>query len=190
MDLSGRRQAVKLASSLSEASPVFLDTETTGTGPTAEVIEIAIVDSHGSTVFDSLVKPRSSIEPDAARVHGITDAMVADAPAWDWVWAKVEPILSNHSVGIYNREFDLRIMRQTHRRYWLSWQVPEDHFFCVMKLYAQFAGDWDYRRGAYRWHSLDNAGKQCHLPLRNVHRALGDALLTHALFEYMVNWTI
>lgn len=188
-DYSARHQAVLYARSLHEYAPVFLDTETTGTGPTAEIIEIAIVGYDGRPLFDSLVKPRGSSEPEALRVHGITEDMLVDAPTWDKVWIQVEPILTSNWVGVYNLDFDLRLMKQTLQRYMLKWRAPEERLFCVMKLYAQFAGDWDYRRSSYRWHSLEEAGRQCGIALQNVHRALGDALLTRALFEYMVNWT-
>jgi len=188
MGISSRKQAVESARSYHERDPVFLDTETTGIGPNAEIVEIAIVDNAGQTLFDSLVKPRGPIEPDAARVHKITASMVQDSPSWDVVWEQVRPVLSGRLVGIYNSEFDLRLMKQTHQRFWMQWDLPDEQFFCVMKLYAQFVGEWNHRHGNYRWHSLDSAGSQCKIALQNVHRALGDALLTQAVFSAMVNW--
>jgi DNA polymerase III subunit epsilon len=188
VDPSARHQAITQARTYQSLGAAFLDTETTGIGPTAEIVEIALVGDQGQTLYESLVKPRSKIESDAARIHGISEELLTDAPSWDNVWTQIEPILAVWKVGIYNRDFDLRIMKQTSQRYWINWRLPDDQFFCVMKLYAQFAGVWDHRRNAYRWHSLEDAGRQCQIALPNVHRALDDALLTHALFEYMVHW--
>ena len=56
---------------------LFLDTETTGLDNRAEVVEIAIADSKGRPVFESLVKPTVAITPRLTDIHGISNAMVA-----------------------------------------------------------------------------------------------------------------
>lgn len=183
-----RNEAVQRAKQLVACEPVFLDTETTGTGMTAEVIEIAIVDHSGSLLFESLVKPKGTIEPDAFRVHGIRMEILQSAPAWKDVWPQVEALLKDKQVGIYNSEFDVRLMRQSHQKYWMDWRFPEQNFFCIMKLYARFYGERDPRRGSYRWQSLEQAGKQCGIPLQNAHRAKDDALLARALLLHMARF--
>jgi hypothetical protein len=40
-------------------------------------------------------------------------------------------------------------------------------------------------RGAYRWQSLEAAGRQCHILLKNTHRALDDCLLAREILYYM-----
>jgi DNA polymerase-3 subunit epsilon len=188
MNTAGRKEAVQRAQELFQHRPVYLDTETTGTGPHAEIIEIAIVDHEGSLLFQSLVRPRGAIEPDAQRVHHISQEMVKGAPTWGDIWAQVEAALAGRMIGVYNVDFDLRLMKQTHTRNWLRWQMDDRAFFCVMKLYARFYGEWDPRRGSYRFQSLEKAGQQAGIPLPNSHRAQDDALLTRALLEYMANW--
>ncbi len=37
---------------------VILDTETTGLDERAEIVELSIIDKHGYTLFDSLIKPK------------------------------------------------------------------------------------------------------------------------------------
>jgi DNA polymerase III epsilon subunit-like protein len=177
--------AIQRARQLLQKQPVYLDTETTGTGPAAEIIEIAVVDHDGSLLYESLVKPKGQIEPDAMRVHGITLAQLEGAPTWKDVWPQVEAALAGRQVGVYNSEFDLRMMRQSHQKYWLSWQFPESNVFCIMKLYARFYGAWDARRGSYRWQSLDQAGQQCRITLPNSHRAADDARLARALLQHI-----
>jgi DNA polymerase III epsilon subunit-like protein len=184
----GNPEAAHTALQLFQSAPVFLDTETTGIGPHAEVIEIAIIDTQGKLIFESLVKPRGLIEADAIRVHGITADLVQDAPTWQDVWPLVEPHLLAQPVGAYNVDFDLRLMKQTHKRSMLTWQVPENQFFCIMKLFARFAGEWVPNRRSFRWHSLEQAGRMCRLSLTNTHHAQDDALLARAILEFMANW--
>jgi DNA polymerase-3 subunit epsilon len=139
-------------------------------------------------LLDTLVKPVGSIHPDAQAVHSIEDALLQDAPRWNQIWPEIEDILSNRLVGVYNADFDLRMMQQSHSRNWLSWCPPKGmQLFCIMKLYAQFYGQWDSRRSSYRWHSLESAGRQCGIPLPNSHRAKEDAKLTGAVLEYIAD---
>jgi DNA polymerase-3 subunit epsilon len=165
---------------------VYLDTETTGTRNSDTVIEVAVIDHDGAVLVDSLVRPGKKIPPDASRIHGIRDADVQDAPAWGDVWPEVEAAIQGRNVGLYNQDFDLRLIRQTHKLNWMNWKTPPGtEFFDIMLLYAQYKGDWNTRRGGYRWHSLENAGRQCGIPLPNTHRAKDDTLLTRALLHHM-----
>jgi DNA polymerase-3 subunit epsilon len=184
-DPIARRDAIRQAQQLIQDSPLYLDTETTGTGPNAEVIEVGVVDSQGEVLYSSLVRPRGVIEPDAMRIHHISPEQVAAAPGWPEVWPALRAVLDGQQVGAYNSEFDLRLLKQSLTRAWLRWDLEDHNFFCIMKLYARFAGDWDPRRAAYRWHSLDVAGFQCGLPQPNTHRAVDDARLARAVLHYM-----
>jgi DNA polymerase-3 subunit epsilon len=186
MNSGARKEAIQLAQSWISKKPVYMDTETTGTGPNDGIIEVTVIEHDGSILVDSLVKPVGKISPGARAVHGITDEMVRSAPPWDSVWGEVEASITNRTVGIYNADFDLRMLRQSHQRNWLRWSDPEGvEFFCIMKLYAKFYGEWNPRYGNYRWQSLDRARRQCGIPLPNSHRAKDDTLLTRALLEYM-----
>jgi DNA polymerase III subunit epsilon len=180
-----RREAIATAQIKVNRQPVYLDTETTGLNATDQIVEICLIDSDGRCLFESLVKPTGQIPLEATRVHGITSAMVADAPAWREVWPQVESALTGRPLGIFNAEYDLRLMEQSHRVHGLDWSTPACTPFCIMKLYAQFRGEWDARRGAYRWQSLENARLQCRLELPNAHRARADALLARAVLQFM-----
>lgn len=174
--------AGRLARQILEKQPIYLDTETTGLGPGAEIVEIAVLESDGSPWFQSLVRPTQPIPPDAMRIHGISDEMVRSAPPWIIVWQNLRPLLNNRLVAIYNAEFDLRIMRQSHSRYRQPWRERIAHH-CIMKLYAEFRGESNRQRGTFRLHSLGDAGRQLGIPLPNSHRAAGDALLARAVLH-------
>ena len=184
-DVLVRKEAIREAQRLWQANPLYLDTETTGIGPAAEVIEVGVVDNQGQVLYSSLVRPRGVIEPEALRVHNIQPEVVATAPGWQHVWPELRTVLAGSLVGAYNSDFDLRLIKQSLQRAWLRWDLPYSSFFCIMKLYARFAADWNPERRSYRWHSLDAAGKQAGLALLNTHRAVDDARLARALLQYM-----
>jgi DNA polymerase III epsilon subunit-like protein len=182
-------KVIQRARQILEYDPLFIDTETTGTASSDVVLEIGVVDSGGKVVFESLVKPGIPIPPDSTAVHGITEARVADALTWKEVWPSLEPLLRDRLVGMYNAEFDLRMIKQTHNRYWLDWSLDDRRFFCVMKLYAAFYGEMNPRGTGYRFHKLEAAGAAAGIDLPNSHRAVDDARLTAALFQYIAQYS-
>jgi len=181
---SARSEAIRIAKEKIALRPVYLDTETTGTGANDEIIEVGIVDDDGKVLFESLVKPVGTVGTDAQRVHGIRDEMLAAAPRWMHVWPKIEGVLAGKAVGIYNADFDLRMLQQTHAKYKMRWFFPGETF-CIMKLFARFYGEWNAKTMDYKWLSLEDAGRQCHIPLPNAHRTIADTLLTRAILHHM-----
>lgn len=179
MPSSFRQSVIQRAREIWNARPIFMDTETTGLHNRAEIVEICLIDHAGEVLLDTLVRPRRPIPPDTMRIHGITNEMVAQAPTWLQVWPQVEALLRERYIGMYNAEFDLRMLQQSHQANGLpfgarpAWQV-----FDIMKMYTDFSGAW-------KWQKLEDAGRQCGIPLPNSHRAKDDTLLTRALFEYM-----
>ncbi len=182
---NARQAAICRAQELLTQEPIYLDTETTGVRSSAEIVEICVIDHDGTVLLESLVRPQGPIPADAARIHGISDMMVATAPGWDQLWPQIETLLFSHPIGIFNASFDLRLLQQSHRLAGLTWpDLPLDAF-CIMNLYAQFYGEWDPYRQSYRWQSLDKAQRYCHIPLVNSHRAKADALLARAVLQHM-----
>lgn len=168
--------------------PIFLDTETTGFSANDVVIEVGVVDLAGETLFESLVKPTIPIPPDSIAIHGITEEDVKDAPGWADIWEDLRAVLDGRLVGMYNAEFDLRLLKQTHQSHWLEWTLKDNYFFCVMNLYAAFYGENSRRSRGYRLHKLEAAGAACRIPLPNSHRAVDDARLTAEVFKYIANY--
>ena len=178
------RNAAQRAREILESNPLFFDTETTGLGATDEIVEVGIVDAHGNTLLDSLVRPVSRIPNDVIAVHGITNEMVRGAPTWEEVWPDVKALFEGRTVGIFNADFDLRMMRQSHARLGLDWQPMGGNAFCVMKLYARFYGERLGIRNA-KWQGLQKAGRQCGIPSQNAHRAAADARLASQILRHM-----
>jgi len=183
--LQARQAAIQTARSELKLAPVYLDTETTGLESGAEIVDICIVDHDGAILVDSLVKPKRKIPRQVIRIHGITNEMVKDAPTWLDLWPEVEAALRGRRVAIYNADFDVRMMQQSHQKYQMRWQLQEAGFVCIMKLYAQFYGEWNYCFGSWRWQKLEAAGRQCEISLLNTHRARDDALLAREVLHYV-----
>ena len=91
---------------------VAVDTETTGFDPSggAELIEVACVPIAGGAIgegWSSLVRPARPIPADASRIHGITDAMVAGAPAPAAVAGELLRACGDGPLVFHNAAFDL-----------------------------------------------------------------------------------
>ncbi len=183
---STRQQAVQSARQLLQAQPVFLDTETTGLSSSDEIVEIAIVDAAGQVLADKLVKPSRPIPKEATRIHGITDEQVKGAPSWPILWMSLRPLLIGKPVVAYNSDFDLKMMRQSHDRYRQPWR-ENLQMFDLLKLYAQFRGEWDSLHSHWKYFSLDEAGKASKISLPNAHRSLADTLLARELLLFIAN---
>jgi DNA polymerase-3 subunit epsilon len=179
-----RQRAIETARSVVNNRPVYLDTETTGLKQTDEIIEISIIDDDGKPLVETLVKPSQPIPADATAIHGISNEEVKSARAWPIVWPEIRSALFGRMIVIYNAEFDLRMLQQSHARYRLPWK-ERLNTFDLLKLYAEFRGEWDARRNSYRYQSLDAAGKQCGIELPNAHRSTADTLLTRALLHHL-----
>lgn len=90
---------------------VVLDTETTGTEDYDEIISIAVIridPGHAPEKSVSYIQPYGAIPPESTKVHGITDAMVANAPRFADLWqTDIRALVQGADVCAYNAAFDL-----------------------------------------------------------------------------------
>jgi DNA polymerase III subunit epsilon len=168
-----RRSAVAWSRSvLAAEETVFLDTETTGLGPSAEIVDIAVITVDGEVLMDELVRPDCRIPFEATQVHGITDQDVVLAPVWSEVLERLRPVLSERPIVVYNAEFDRTMVRQSCDR--ISAAIPHASWHCAMKAYAAYRQERVRGRPGYRWHSLPAAAASFGLAAGG-HRARADA---------------
>lgn len=172
---------------------LILDTETTGLGEDAEMVEISVIDAQGNTLLNSLVKPSKRIPAAATAIHGITDEMVAGAPTWDELHNRFVDVISNteQPLVIYNDAYDVRILNQTAFIYGLPSYFTSgfirkcDQVHCAMLAYSEFYGEWDNYRDNFRWQKLTNAVQQCGLEVEGAHRSLSDCQMTLQVLQFM-----
>ena len=95
---------------------IVLDTETTGFDPNQgdRIIEVAAVelmnDLPTGKTYQTLVNPLCPISIGAQRVHGITDAMVADAPLFEHIVDDMLAFIGDAPLIIHNASFDIKFL--------------------------------------------------------------------------------
>jgi len=191
-DTNARRNAcAETARSWIDERPVFLDTETTGTGDYDQICEIAIVGPDGETIVDELVRPGRPIPDEATSVHGISDEDVADAPTMADLDPELEQVLLSNPVCIYNANYDSRMLHQSATSGWLlDWPDDPGRVRCVMELMARWYGDWSDHHQSYTWITQEDAATELEVDgfADDLHRARADAevcrRILHAISLY------
>ncbi len=178
-----RRRAITWASALvADPRTLYLDTETTGLGATAEVVEIAVVGQGGDIVFETLVRPVGVIPVEVSAIHGIWDADVASAPSWSDIHDRLCGLLDGRPVVVYNAAFDRRLIGQSCDRHGLP--APNVSWECAMRAYAAFFGAAVPGRGGLRLQKLQVAAAAFGATTGG-HRAAGDAIACRTIVTGM-----
>jgi DNA polymerase III epsilon subunit-like protein len=183
----------ELARTWLDAGCLVLDTETTGLDEHAEIVELALIDTAGNPLLDTLIKPQRPIPPDATDIHGITNADVQHAPDWRDVQPLLLDLIAGRTLVIYNANYDVRLMHQSARAAGID-RPPLHSYpcsdptimraYCAMLMYAEWWGDYDDYRQSWRWQKLQTAAHRHGLPAPAAHRALSDCVTTLALLQH------
>ena len=117
---------------------LIVDTETLGTGTTAEIIEIAFGDASGEIVFQSLVRPVYNTSTRPLKESRFDKEELKRAPYWTDIWPQVSELVSNRLLIAYNAGFDRRVLAAACSRH--QHQTEERGWRCAMQLVKQVAG--------------------------------------------------
>ena len=188
-----REDAIEEARAMWNTGGVVFDTETTGLGSDAEIVEIAVVDLEGRVLLDSLVKPTQPVPPDAIAIHGISNDDLAGAPTMPEVLPDLVRVFAGRHVMAYNFEFDSRLLRQSASRHRLPWPLPLELLeipghvpHCIMKAFAKYYGQFSLHYGSYTWLKLSKATNVCGVVVPGkAHSALADALASVGVLKHM-----
>jgi exodeoxyribonuclease X len=162
---------------------VTLDTETSGTDPEDQAIEVGLIVrnlsySASPVMWSSLVKPTVPVNAAARGNHHILDEELASAPAMGQITGILRECFAQADIiAGHNLAFDLRMLAQS--------GVPEDilppakvcTWICARHLWPDAP---NYANQTLRyWRELN-------LKTGPSHRALDDALVTDALMQNML----
>ena len=163
---------IEAAPPLFVSSLAFVDLETTGTRADDDrITEIGVVriDSGDGgvcvTEWSTLVDPGVPIPPAIVALTGITDAMVANAPAFDSVAPDVARLLDNAVFVAHNARFDYGFLKHSFAR---AGQPFTARVLCTVRLSRRLFPD-------AKGHGLDAVIARHGLAVGDRHRALGDA---------------
>lgn len=185
-----RRIAIKEARKLLQSDFVVMDTETTGLGPDAEIVEISIIDAGGTDLFTSLVRPNMPILPELVAIHGIDNGMVRNAPTWADVHDCVMHLFSGRKLAIYNADYDLRMIRQCSQAAGCRLPDLSRQAKCVMNIFSKFVGEWSDKHGNWKWHKLSAAAQACGVDATGAHRAAADCRMTLGVLRHVATQEI
>lgn len=161
---------------------IVYDTETTGLHPDVdELLSLSILDGDGNVLFSEYFRPsRVTTWPGAERINGISPEMVKDKrPAVEYR-KEIQDIFDTADVLVtYNGRFDGGFLKA------IGVRIPVARKCDVMLAFARHIGEWDSRRGSYRWHKLTKCAEHFGY-IYKAHDALEDARATLWCYRKMV----
>jgi DNA polymerase-3 subunit epsilon len=154
----------------------FIDLETTGTNlGTDRIIEIAIVKilpDGTKSVKRKVINPGMPIPKASSDVHGFTDEMVKDAPAFKQVAHELKQMLDGCDLGGYNsNRFDVPMLVEEFLRAGVDFDIKGRKLLDVQKIFHLM--EQRTLGAAYKFY--------CNKTLESAHSAEVDASATHEI---------
>ncbi|HMK17816.1 MAG TPA: 3'-5' exonuclease [Chitinophagaceae bacterium] len=154
----------------------FIDLETTGVNlATDRIIEIAIVKvlpDGKRSVKRKLINPGMPIPKQSSDVHGITDKMVKDAPAFKEVAHELKQMLDGCDIGGYNsNRFDIPLLVEEFLRADVDFDMKGRRLLDVQNIFHKM--EQRTLSAAYKFY--------CNKNLDGAHSAEVDASATHEI---------
>lgn len=165
-----RAAAARWAATLSgDPNTVILDTETTSRAERGRVVDLAVTDTAGRALLHTRINPGPGvvIDPEAAAVHGLTAAQLADASPFADVADALTLAVAGRRVICWNSPFDRRVLVGEYARLHGDDEAAEAwatraQWECAMRRHAAWHGTWCPDRAAWKWHRLSAVGAGDH----------------------------
>lgn len=171
---------------LDELSCAVIDCETTGLEAERgdAIVSLAAVRVRAGIVkpgeaFDAMVNPARPIPSSSVRFHGITDAMVADAPTLDLVLPAFLRFVEGTVLVGHQVWFDLKFLTLATERRGLA-ALTRIHPVLDTLTLSEIV------HGPLEGHGLDVVAARLGVAVRGRHSALGDAMTTAEIFARLV----
>lgn len=119
----------KLVEQLKKTPDSFLFLNVVGTGIFShdEVIQLSLIRPSGEIVYHQHFQPKAEL----IQQRWVQDKVLSPAE-WTHEWAKIEPLLTHHTLLIHNSDYDLKLIEQTCQTYRLT--VPPLQVIPLMPL--------------------------------------------------------
>ena len=164
-----------------ETDFAVLDFETTGvSGKKNRVIEIGILHVKNLEIINSyqtFINPGLLVPYYITRITGITDADLYDAPYFEDVTSEVVDFIGDSVLVAHNLLFDFSFLKHEFIR--ADTFLPQMNSLCTLKLARKMYPELKSK-------SLGNLVKHFGIRHKDVHRALGDAMVTAKLLIKMI----
>ena len=158
----------------------IVDLEATGGKFNEEsIIEIAIYKFDGVSITDqfiSLVNPEKEIHPYVEKLTGISSKMLKTAPKFHEIAKRVIEITSESILVAHNAQFDYRILQLEFKRLGFDFSMKS---ICTVILSQELLPEQE----SYK---LGRLSRSLGIPIKDRHRASGDALATVELFKLLL----
>ncbi len=177
-----KRQPDPTMNKIAGQTLVFLDVETTGLSAWFgdRVCEIAALRTQGGQIietFHSLVNPERAISPGAARVNGLSDEELRQAPRFAEIAGQVAAILENAILVCHNAPFDLAFIDCEFNRLGLPFSAER-----VIDTLTVARAAFDFPSN-----SLQVIADFLDIEVEQAHRALADVMTTRTVFRHMLS---
>ena len=151
-------------------------TKTTSFQPSAEVIEVAMIDTTGAVRLDRVMLPTGTITREAIAAHGIDrdELQRLHAPHYSEVHGEIEATLAAAAVVLaHDAPLERRRLYRTAASHEL--ELPEVPWECVQMIYAEYSGKRAAKEEGWRVWTLHQAARREGIAIGKPHlRALGD----------------
>ncbi|WP_163397548.1 exonuclease domain-containing protein [Flavobacterium fluviatile] len=167
---------------MKETEYAIVDIETTGGNASgSRITEIAIIIHNGINIidrFETLVNPQKEIPAPIFALTGINNQMVRNAPIFDDIAEQVLEMLTDRIFVAHNVNFDYSFVRHELEKAGFIWKARK---LCTVRAARKI-------RPGFKSYSLGKLCQSLDIPLKNQHRAGGDADATALLFSRLLEW--
>ncbi|MBE6670392.1 MAG: 3'-5' exonuclease [Ruminococcaceae bacterium] len=128
---------------INRGKAIFFDLELTGVYPYDEIISVSITDGYGNEIMDTLVRPEKRKQWNATvKIHGITPAMVENAPYLRELTPKIKAILLNSEIIVaYGISTDYAHIKKIFTED--EQKILEKKLRCCAKEYVRYISEYE-----------------------------------------------
>jgi DNA polymerase III epsilon subunit family exonuclease len=163
---------------LANVTFVAFDTETTGLNPKRDrIVELAAVKYRDGKIIEEktwLIDPERRVPRWAETVHGISTAMLKDAPVFKEVYPEFQAFIEGSVLVAHNAPFDIAFVNEEVHRAGL--RTPANEVIDSLGLFRTWFPD-------LKSYTLEKVARHARISRDAFHRALADSMYVARIFN-------